>query len=101
MTNHLHDAFASNPMIMMADLGLRALDMTMSSSHRLCDGIDQLTRAAANQPARRRPVPHDMDVVTQAWVNWFEAAGAVTSLGARRGLPPGVRVKTGKKQPRL
>lgn len=97
MTHPIHPAYASNPMIMMADLGLRALDMTMSSSHRLCDGIDQLTRAAASQPARRRPIPHNVDVVTQAWVNWFEAAGAVTSLGARRGLPAARRLKTAKK----
>lgn len=98
MTHPIHPAYASNPMIMMADLGLRALDMTMSSSHRLCDGIDQLTRAAASRPAGRRPAPHHMDLVTQAWVNWFEAAGAVSSLGARRGgMPAAHRIKTAKK----
>ena len=85
MTNHLRPAFASHPMFLMADLGLRALDMTVSSSHRLCDGADQLARAAASQPARQRPVARNLDVVTQAWVHWFAAAGAVASLGAHRG----------------
>jgi hypothetical protein len=119
MTDHLHPAFASNPMILMADLGLRALDMTMSSSHRLCDGVDQLTRAAASQPARQRSGPsfagvgdiaaltsssvassantalkaHNLDVMTQAWLHWFAAMGAVTSLGARRGLRAPVGIK--------
>ncbi len=107
MTEHLHPSILSNPMLLMADLGLRALDLTVSSSHQLRDGVDRYTRAAASrQPAQQgarwifaatdssaAPAPAatssnaaTLDPLTRGWVQWMATMGAVASLGAGRGF---------------
>jgi hypothetical protein len=111
MTDKLHPSILSNPMVLMADLGLRALDLTVSSSQNLCDGVDRLTRATASRPPTPRgnastfvapdttakPVTPSLpaagpmksptlDLVTQGWLQWIAAMGAVASLGAGRGF---------------
>jgi hypothetical protein len=105
MEQNFNASLFSNPMMLMTDLGLRALDMTVSSSSNLCDGVDRLARAAARpqsgqatpwsfpvaKPAAPAATPakaSSLDPVTQAWVQWIATMGAVASLGAGRGFTP-------------
>ena len=39
-----------NPMMLWTDMGRRALEMTLSSSQNIGDGIDRLSRKRARQP---------------------------------------------------
>ena len=104
MTNNLIRSISLNPMVFWADLGLRALDMTLSSSHSYRDGVDRLTRAAASNRAvidgtawsvvsPSPPVGENSSVkhsspglVMQGWLQWLSTLGTVASLGAGRGL---------------
>jgi len=104
MTNNAHGILLSHPAVLWTDLGLRALDMTLSSSHNICDGVDRLTRAAAvdraiiKGAARSSAEPADsagaaaplgmaaatailsrsgFDLLTQGWLQWMTTFGTV------------------------
>jgi hypothetical protein len=98
-----------NPMMLWTDMGMRALEMTLSSSQNIGDGIDRLSRAGASpeaseavvapiatisqEPAPAFPVFPDLnlfwqmqrtgfDLMTQGWQQWMNTFGTLASLGA-------------------
>jgi hypothetical protein len=100
-----------NPMMFWTDLGMRALETTLSSSQNIGDGIDRLSRANASpeasetavapletiseEPAPALPAFPDlslfwqmqrftMELMTQGWQQWMNTLGSLASLGAGR-----------------
>jgi hypothetical protein len=100
-----------NPMMLWTDLGMRAMEMTLSSSQKMADGIDRVSRANASPQAsetararietiRQEPAPAlpafpDPDLfwqmqrfttewMIQGWQQWMNAFGSLASLGGRR-----------------
>jgi hypothetical protein len=100
-----------NPMMLWTDMGMRALEMTLSSSQNISDGIDRLSRAGASREASeavvapidtisQKPLPtlpafpdlnfvlqmqrSTLDLMTQGWQQWMNTLGTLTSLGAGR-----------------
>ncbi len=100
-----------NPMMLWTDMGMRALEMTLSSSQNISDGIDRLSRANASpeaseaavapietisqEPAPALPAFPDLnlfwqmqrstiDLMTQGWQQWMNTFGTLASLGAGR-----------------
>jgi hypothetical protein len=100
-----------NPMMLWTDMGMRALEMTLSSSQNIGDGIDRLSRAGASPEASeaavssidtisQEPPPalhafpdlnlfwqmqrSTFDLMTQGWQQWMNTFGTLTSLGAGR-----------------
>lgn len=100
-----------NPMMLWTDLGMRALEMTLSSSQNIGDGIDRLSRAGASPEASeaaavpiatisQEPAPAlpafpglnlflqmqrtTLDLMTQGWQQWMNTLGTLASLGAGR-----------------
>jgi len=100
-----------NPMMLWTDLGMRALEMTLSSSQNIGDGIDRLSRAGASpeaseaavnpiatsseEPAPAWPAFPDLnfvlqmqrttlDLMTQGWQQWMNTFGTLASFGAGR-----------------
>jgi len=98
-----------NPMMLWTDLGMRALEMTLSSSQNIGDGIDRLSRAGASPEATeavvapiatisQEPAPAlpsfldpnfflqmqrtTWDLMTQGWQQWMNTFGTLASLGA-------------------
>ena len=92
-----------NPMI-WTDLGLRALDMTVSSTQNVGERVDRLTRAGLEPAENAASAPTDLasetvsvtsngvalaadlqrttfDMLTQAWVQWMSTLGRMASLG--------------------
>jgi hypothetical protein len=100
-----------NPMMLWTDLGMRALEMTLSSSQNIGDGIDRLSRASASPEASETavapietisqesspafPVFPDLnlflqmqrsilELMTQAWQQWMNTFATLASFGAGR-----------------
>jgi hypothetical protein len=98
-----------NPMMLWTDMGMRALEMTLSSSQNISEGIDRLSRAGASpeaseavvapidtisqEPAPTLPAFPDLnlfwqmqraafDLMTQGWQQWMNTFGTLASLGA-------------------
>lgn len=99
-----------NPMMLWTDLSMRALEMTLSSTQNISDGVDRLARAGASPEASEiltsssRATADEaatvatppglafaaqmqrttFDLLTQGWQNWMNTLGALISLGAGR-----------------
>ena len=101
-----------NPMMLWTDMGMRALEMTLSSSQNVSEGLDRLTRAGASTDVAEIPeVPHvpveemarpawaagsaglqlaaqmqrtTFELMTQGWQQWMNAFGTLFSMGAGR-----------------
>jgi hypothetical protein len=100
-----------NPMMFWTDLGMRALETTLSSSQNIGDGIDRLSRANASPEASEtavapiettseEPAPalpafpglslfwqmqrFTTEMMTQGWQQWINTLGSLASLGAGR-----------------
>jgi hypothetical protein len=101
-----------NPLMLWADMSMRALEMALSSSQNLGDRVERLTRAGANvdvQEVARLPADRSgfasssglalaaqmqragLELMTQAWQQWMTALGTLTALGAGRPLVETVR----------
>lgn len=111
MPNDLNPPNLFNPMMLWTDLGMRALEMTLSSSQNISEGLDRLTRATAtpeDSPASaetsggradRQPLNAasglafsaemqraTFDLMTQAWQQWMKTIGMLVSMGSGRGF---------------
>jgi hypothetical protein len=112
MPNDLNPPNLFNPMMLWTDLGMRALEMTVSSSQNISEGLDRLTRATATpedspvsaeassaRTDRRQPVTASsglafsaemqratFDLMTQAWQQWMKTVGMLVSMGAGHGF---------------
>ena len=98
-----------NPMMLWTDLGMRTLEMAVSSSQNIGDGLDRLARAGASPEASEAAVTPratlgqgpalaanpglglaaqmqrtTFDLMTQSWQQWMNAFAALASLGAGR-----------------
>ncbi|NPC56580.1 hypothetical protein [Caenimonas soli] len=99
-----------NPVMLWTDLGMRTLEMTLSSSQNISDGLDRLARAGASPEASEVAVAPSIavsqapvaatpglglnlaaqmqrttfDLMTQGWLQWMDTVGALVSLGAGR-----------------
>jgi hypothetical protein len=105
-----------NPLMLWADMGMRALEMTLSSSQNLGDRVERLTRAGANVDVQEAAKLSSTDsrgrsafasssglalaaqmqragleMMTQAWQQWMSLMGTVTALGVGRPLAETVR----------
>ncbi len=107
-SRYLDPANVLNPFMLWADMGLRALDLTVASSQNLSEGVDRFTRASAStggteaalsfaapvrEPGSRSTmllgsqVQRSMlDLMTQGWLQWMAALGSFVSLAAGRTL---------------
>jgi len=99
-----------NPMLLWTDLGLRMADMTLSSTQNIGEGVDRLSRAAADTSevpdatatvreglALATPLSVDLpawlnrsafELMTHGWLQWMSTLGAIASLAAGLGLRP-------------
>ena len=79
-----------NPMMLWTDMGRRALEMTLSSSQNIGDGIDRET--ISQEPPPALPVFPDLnlfwqiqraniELMTQGWQQWMNAIGMFGLLG--------------------
>jgi hypothetical protein len=116
MATNLNSPNLFNPLMLWADMGMRALEMTLSSSQNLSDRVDRLTRAGANVDVQEvAKVPSGdgrdrsgfasssglalaaqmqragLELMTQAWQQWMSALGTLTALGVGRPLAETVR----------
>jgi hypothetical protein len=99
-----------NSMMLWTDMGMRALETTLSSSQKISDGLDRLGRANASPEASETAVPIEtiseepapvlpaypdlslfwqmqrftMELMTQGWQQWMNTLGSLASLGAGR-----------------
>jgi len=96
-----------NPMMLWTDMGMRALEMTLSSSQNISEGIDRLSRAGASpetseavvapaqEPAPAWPALPDpnlfwqmqrstIELISQGWQQWMNTLGTLASFGAGR-----------------
>ncbi len=112
-SRYLNPSNVLNPFMLWADVGLRALDLTVASSQNLSEGVDRFTRASASPgateaafsfaaPGREPGSPSPMllgsqvqrslmDLMTQGWVQWMAALGSFVSLAAGRRLSGATR----------
>lgn len=99
-----------NPVMLWTDLGMRALEMTLSSSQNIGDGLDRLARAGAGAqvmepaelavtaagqepPAEASPAlaltttmqRAAFEMMTQSWQQWMNMVGTLASIGAGAG----------------
>jgi hypothetical protein len=108
-----------NPMMLWTDMGMRALEMTLSSSQNISEGIDRLSRAGASpeaseavvapidtigqEPAPTLPAFPDLnlfwqmqrttiELMTQGWQQWMYALGTLAPLGAGRAFAETARL---------
>ncbi|HWP10634.1 MAG TPA: hypothetical protein VNN06_02340 [Ramlibacter sp.] len=111
MANDFNPSDFFNPM-MWTDLGLRALDMTVSSTQDVSERVDRLTRAGAEPAEDTASTSADLatetvsvtsngvalaadlqrttfDMLTQAWVQWISTLGRLASLGTGLALGQG------------
>ena len=109
MAKDLNPPNLFNPLMLWTDLGMRALEMTLSSSQNIGEGLDRLTRAggeaseeAATAVATRgqsgalaatpglalaaQMQRTTFDLMTQAWQQWMNTLGALASFGAGRSI---------------
>jgi hypothetical protein len=94
-----------NPMMLWADMSMRALESTLGSTQEIGDGVDRLIRADASPAANEldeAPAIADVPILTanpglalamqlqrssfemlaQGWRQWFQNVGTLASLGA-------------------
>lgn len=97
-----------NPMMLWTDLGMRALEMTLSSSQNIGDGLDRLARAGAgaevmDHTGLAASATHDQEpaedespglalaanmqraafeMMTQSFQQWMKMLGTLASIGA-------------------
>ncbi len=109
MTDALNPSNLLNPFALWTDMGLRALDLTVSSTQNLGEGVDRFTRAGASAEATGRglfnlaaPAPESgptsslllgaqvqrsmLELMSQGWIQWMATLGNLVSLGAGRRL---------------
>lgn len=113
MSKDLDSPNLFNPMMFWTDLSMRALEMTLSSTQNISDGVDRLARASASPEATEiltsssssgRAAANEavtaatppalafaaqmqrttFDLLTQGWQNWMNTVSALISLGAGR-----------------
>ena len=109
MNDALKTSNVLNPFALWTDMGLRALDLAVSSTQNLGDGVDRFARAGASPGATE----HDafnfaapmrdsglssslllgnqmrrsmLDLMSQAWIQWMAMVGDLVSLAAGRRL---------------
>jgi hypothetical protein len=115
MAYELNASNLLNPIVVWSDLGLRALDMTVSSTQNISERVDRLTRAGAGvelaevtapssavpvAPAfatpsgtalsadlQRSPLDLMMQGWMQGWLHWMSTLGTFASLATGPGLP--------------
>jgi hypothetical protein len=109
MANDLNQSLFFNPMALWTDLGMRALDTTVSTTQEISDRVDRVTRAAANaqvpEPAVSISAVSDrsasavssglemaanlqrstFDLMTRGWLQWISALGNLASLAVDLG----------------
>lgn len=95
-----------NPVALLTDLGMRALDFTLSSSQSVSEGVDRFARAGASVEATEGEVSSSavsrraasvtssgvamaadlqrsaFDLLMRGWVQWMSAVGSFASMGA-------------------
>lgn len=97
-----------SPMMLWTDLGMRALEMTLSSTQNIGDGLDRLARAGASaevvDSTERADSGHQaqepdedaspglamalkvqrtaFEMMTQSWQQWMKMLGTLASIGA-------------------
>jgi hypothetical protein len=104
MAYELNASNLLNPMMVWSDLGMRALDMTLSSSQNITESVDRLTRASV-EPVQdvvstsmvSHQTDHDMpsavalttdlqrstfDMMMQGWLQWMSTIGTFASIAA-------------------
>lgn len=108
MPDYLNPSNVLNPFMLWTDMSLRALDLTLSSSQNLSEGVDRFTRAEASPGVAERATfsfaaPHResdpagmflatrvqrsmLDFMAQGWIQWMGTLGSLLSLGAGRRL---------------
>lgn len=108
MTNQFFPPGLSNPVTRWADSALRVMDATLSSAQSVGDGIDRVTRAAANAPVNAAAVPaadsigetaspglfsmtlavalqrSALELMTKGWLQWMSMMGTVAGAAAGR-----------------
>jgi hypothetical protein len=97
-----------SPMAFWTDLGLRGLEMTLSSTQNISEGVDRLTRAGASAAASEQmasPITASsepvrsltssglelaakmqkttFDLMTRVWQQWMSAFGTLATVGSR------------------
>jgi hypothetical protein len=108
MANKLESPDLFNPMTFWTDMGLRGLEMALSSTQNISEGVDRLTRAGASAaaseqvetPTAAAGTPIDsatssglalaaqmqqitVDLMSRMWQQWMSAFGTLASLGGR------------------
>ena len=108
MANKLETPDLFNPMTFWTDMGLRGLEMALSSTQNISEGVDRLTRAGASAaaseqvetPTAAAGTPIDsatssglalaaqmqqitVDLMSRMWQQWMSAFGTLASLGGR------------------
>ena len=111
MANDRDNSNLFNPMMFWTDMGMRALEMTLSSTQNIGEGLDRLTRAGADasvETIENAEMPRGLmrdklatdanspmalaaqmqqvtfDLMTQAWQQWMNTLGALVAMGAGR-----------------
>jgi hypothetical protein len=111
MANNLDPSNLWSPVALWTDLSLRALDMTMSSSQSLSEGVDRFARAGASVEATEVEASTGavadrsasatssgvalaadlqrsaFDQMMRGWVQWMSTLGNFASIGAGFMLP--------------
>jgi hypothetical protein len=108
MANKLETPDLFNPMTFWTDMGLRGLEMALSSTQNISEGVDRLTRAGASAAASEQvetptatagtPLGSatgsglalaaqmqqiTADLMSRMWQQWMSAFGTLASLGGR------------------
>jgi hypothetical protein len=108
MANDLNPSNLLNPVMLWTDLGMRALEATLSSSQNIGEGLDRLARAGASAEVVKQaeePAPAKVEqssttaassglalaaqmqratfeLMTQAWRQWMSMLGTLATMGA-------------------
>lgn len=106
MANETTSSNLFNPMMLWADMGLRALEMSVSSTQNMGDSLDRVARAGASAEVTDSIVSDPptgeesaraassglalatsmqrstYELMTQNWLQWMSALGSVASLAA-------------------
>lgn len=104
MTSKTDSPGLFDPIAYWTDLGLRGLEMTLSSAQSIGEGVERLTRAGASAAASEQvespaasaahPAVSAFELATQlqrttfdlmerVWQQWMSAFGTLTALGVR------------------
>lgn len=113
MASNFDPSTLMNPVALWTDLGLRAIEMAVSSTQSISEGVDRFARAGASVEAaedaasssavsRRTAAATSsgvalaadlqrstFDLLTRGWLQWMSALGSVASLAAS--IAPGGR----------